>query len=327
MKIAVVILNWNGQAMLERFLPNVLEHSQSFATVYVVDNASTDESVSYVQNYFPNVKLIRHQHNLGYAGGYNQAIGQIDAEILCLMNNDVQTSEGWLQPMIDAFIRNPLMALAQPKILDLNRPSHFEYAGASGGFLDRFGFPYCRGRIFDHLEEDRHQYPTAEVFWASGACLFVRKKIFQSLNGFDASFFAHMEEIDLCWRAKLQGHQVWAIDESYVFHLGGGTLNYGTSQKTRLNFRNSLFMLVKNTQKHLTFVLIIRLLLDGFAACQFLLQGKPSHFGAVFMAHMDLYGQGRYYLKNRSKSLISITLESSVVWKYYILGRKTFDKL
>ncbi len=327
MKIAVVILNWNGQAILERFLPNVLKHSQSLAAVYVVDNASTDESVSYVQNNFPHVNLIRHQHNLGYAEGYNHAIGQIDAEILCLMNNDVQTSNGWLQPMIDAFNRNPLMALAQPKILDLNRPSHFEYAGASGGFLDRFGFPYCRGRIFNHLEEDRHQYPTAEVFWASGACLFVRKNVFQSLNGFDTSFFAHMEEIDLCWRAKRQGQQVWAITESCVFHLGGGTLNYGSPQKTRLNFRNSLFMLVKNTQKHLTFVLIIRLLLDGLAAWRFLLQGKPSHFGAVFMAHMDLYRQGRSYLKKRTKSLKTIILDSSVVWKYYILGQKTFDKL
>ena len=327
MKTAVVILNWNGQALLERFLPDLLAHSQSFASVHVVDNASTDESVSFVHSNFPNVNVIRHQHNLGYAEGYNQTIGQIDAELLCLINNDVQTPEGWLQPMINAFKNDPLMALAQPKILDLNRPTHFEYAGAAGGFLDRFGFPYCRGRIFYHLEEDHHQYTTAEVFWASGACLFVRKTVFQSLKGFDASFFAHMEEIDLCWRAKLQGFQVWAIAESHVFHLGGGTLHYGTAQKTRLNFRNSLFMLLKNTQKHLMFLLVIRLLLDGLAAWRFLLQGKPSHFGAVFMAHMDLYRQGGRYLKSRSKSLKSIVLDSSIVWKYYILGRKTFDKL
>ncbi len=327
MKTAIVLLNWNGQALLERFLPDLLLHAQSLASVYVVDNASTDGSVDFIKTNFPEIHLIQHQSNLGYADGYNRAVGQIDADLLCLINNDVLTTAGWLEPMIAAFKSKPLLAMAQPKILNLNRPTHFEYAGAAGGFLDRFGYPFCRGRIFDHVEEDRNQYATAEIFWASGACLFVRKNVFESLKGFDGSFFAHMEEIDLCWRAKLLGHQVWAIMESQVFHLGGGTLTYNSPRKTRLNFRNSLFMLIKNTQKHLFPTLLVRMILDGLAAWRFMFQGKPKHFAAIFMAHIDLYRKGKYYRGHQSKALRMIALNPSIVWKYYLLGRKTYDEL
>jgi len=324
MKTAIVILNWNGRALLERFLPDVIAHSAEQATIYVVDNASTDDSIAFLQTQYPEIKLICHTENWGYAGGYNKAMAQIDADLICLMNNDIRTTPHWLNAIIEAFAANGRMALAQPKILDLNHPTHFEYAGAAGGMMDRFGYPYCRGRIFDTIEEDSDQYASAQVFWASGACLFVRKSVFESLGGFDDSFFAHMEEIDLCWRAQHQGHEVWALCNSSVLHLGGGTLTYGSSRKTRLNFRNSLFMLVKNTAKHLPFILIIRLLLDGIAAWRFMFKGQTSHFGAIFMAYMDFYRGARSYFMKRNKSLKIISLNPSIVWKYYILGYRKY---
>ena len=290
-KTAVVILNWNGKAWLEKFLPILEEYSQE-ATVFVADNASTDDSVDYVKINFPTVKIIINASNGGYAKGYNDALKQINSEYFVLINSDIEVVAGWLSPIIALMDNDKKIAACQPKILDYNNKSKFEYAGASGGFIDNLGYPFCRGRIFNNIEYDEGQYnDEVEVFWATGACLFVRSSHFWEVSGLDEDFFAHQEEIDLCWRLKNKGYKIMVEPKSQVFHVGGGTLNTGSPYKTYLNFRNNLYMLFKNLPSSFLFVVIpLRLVLDGVASLTFLNQPKGlQHFLAIAKAHFAFY--------------------------------------
>ena len=300
MKVAVVILNWNGVQLLEQFLPSVVKNSPE-AVVYVADNASTDNSISYVNTFFPTVKIIKNDSNLGFAGGYNEALKSVDADIFALVNSDIEVTENWLKPIIETFEKEPKTAIVQPKILDFKRKEYFEYAGAAGGFIDKYGYPYCRGRIFETLEKDNGQYnDTCEIFWASGACFFIRSLVYNELKGFDADFFAHQEEIDLCWRTINKGYSIKYNSASVVYHVGGATLQQGNPKKTFLNFRNSLLMLTKNLpQKEMYSILFQRMLLDGIAALQFLLKGKTNHFLAVLKAHASFYSLFSTHYKKR----------------------------
>lgn len=329
MKIAVVILNWNGRALLEEFLPSVVTNS-SEATVYVADNASTDDSVPYIKNNFPTVILIQNTENGGYAKGYNNALKHIDAEVFCLLNSDVEVTPNWLQPIINEFENNQETTIVQPKILDYKNKRYFEYAGAAGGFIDKYGYPYCRGRIFNTIEEDTGQYDdTTTIFWASGACFFIKKSVFLDLGGFDDSYFAHMEEIDLCWRAFNNGHIIRYVGTSSVCHLGGGTLQNTNPQKTFLNFRNSLFTLVKNANGNLFLLILVRLVLDGFAALKFLFEFKLKHILSILKAHISFYGKFPHLLKERRHSIQrrNYYKEVSIVYKYFIKKSKTFNCL
>jgi len=290
MKIAVVILNWNGKELLEKFLPSVVKFSTG-ADVYVIDNASTDDSIAYLQKEFTDIQVIRLDNNYGYAGGYNRGLPEIDADIFALVNSDLEVTENWLQPIIKEYTEHPETAIVQPKIKDYKNKKMFEYAGAAGGFIDMFGYPYCDGRIMFKVEEDLGQYNRRkEIFWASGACLFIRKKSFEQLQGFDESFFAHQEEIDLCWRAHHQNIKAVYIPESTVYHLGGASLSNQNPFKTYLNFRNNLTMLLKNLPGSLIVpVIFTRLILDGLAGIVFLLQAKPRHTWAIVKAHFGFY--------------------------------------
>lgn len=330
MRVAVVILNWNGKSFLEKFLPSVIEHSEN-ATIYVADNASSDDSVALVHNHFPTVKLIETGSNLGFAGGYNAALADLTEEFFVLLNSDVEVSANWLQPMVELMDSDSSVVVCQPKILQYNNRSSFEYAGAAGGFIDKFGFPFCRGRIFETCEEDNGQYdePT-EVFWATGACMFVRSEVYHQLGGLDADFFAHMEEIDFCWRTKRSGWKVMAEPRSTVYHVGGGTLSKSNPRKTFLNFRNGLELLCKNLPKsRLVPVLFVRMVLDGIAALKFLLSGQSQDFVAVFKAHMAFYGRLRTTLNKRTGNFDSVSgiYQRSIVTDYFLRGIKKFSDL
>ena len=326
-KIAVVILNWNGQKLLEQFLPSVILYSNE-AVVYVADNASTDDSISFVKNKFPTVKIIENKDNYGYAKGYNEALKFVEEEIYALINSDIEVTENWLQPIIETFDNEVNTVIIQPKILDFKNKSYFEYAGAAGGFIDKYGYPFCRGRIFDTIEKDNGQYnDSCEIFWASGACFFIRKDIFNTLNGFDDHFFAHQEEIDLCWRAFNKNYIVKYNSKSVVYHVGGATLTLGNPKKTFLNFRNSLLMLVKNLPKNkILMVLLVRMLLDGLAGIQFITKGKFAHFLVILKAHYSFYGLFLTYYKkrelNQHKRYYNL---KSVVYKYYVNNDKVFE--
>lgn len=302
MKIGIVILNWNGKALLETFLPSVVKHSGKSAAIYVADNASTDNSIAYVQQHFPEVKCIELDQNYGYAEGYNQALQQIEEPYAILLNNDVAFKSDAVVPILNLFENNSKITAIQPKILDYKNPEYFEYAGAGGGFIDWFAYPYCRGRIFSTIEKDKGQYnDEVPVFWASGACLGVRVTAFFEAGGFDKDYFAHMEEIDLCWRMQNLGHQVYYTGKAEVFHLGGGTLSNQNPKKTFLNFRNSLFNLLKNApSKNIYIKLILRMLLDGVAAFFFLAKFQFSHFTAVLRAHFSFYSQFSKMKRKRS---------------------------
>lgn len=328
MKIAVVILNWNGQKLLEAFLPSVLQHSPE-ASIYVADNASTDDSVVYVQAHFPSITVIQNQGNLGFAGGYNEALQKVDADIYALVNSDIEVTPNWLKPIIEKFQNEPKTAIIQPKIRDYKNKEYFEYAGAAGGFIDQYGYPFCRGRIFESIEKDTHQYEDeTEIFWASGACFFIRKDVYHSLKGFDVDFFAHQEEIDLCWRAFNLGHQIKYTSKSVVYHVGGATLQQGNPKKTFLNFRNSLLMLVKNLPKSTLFqILFIRLVLDGIAGIQFLFKGKPSHTLAILKAHFSFYSLfSKNYKKRSSQQLPNYYITKSIIYRYFIKNNSIFAK-
>ncbi len=305
MKIAVVILNWNGQKLLKEFLPSVVQYSRE-AAVYVIDNASTDDSVLYIKNKFPDVQLVQLDQNYGYAGGYNRGLQQIDADIYALVNSDIEVTANWLLPVLYTFEKESDTVIIQPKIKDYKNKKKFEYAGAAGGFLDFFGYPYCDGRIMFNVEEDKGQYnQPKEIFWASGACFFIRKETFDQHKGFDESFFAHQEEIDLCWRIKHTGKQVKYVSESEVYHLGGASLDKQSPFKTYLNFRNNLMMLLKNLPAFLVFpVIFSRLILDGLAGIVFLLQGKPQHTWAVVKAHFGFYKRIPEVLRKRPEKII-----------------------
>ena len=332
-KIAVVVLNWNGKAWLEKFLPNLLKNSLE-ATIFMADNASTDDSVDFVKNNFPNLKIIVNSSNGGYAKGYNDALKQIDAEYFVLINSDIEVTEGWLSPIIDLMDSDKKIAACQPKLLDYNNKTNFEYAGASGGFIDNLGYPFCRGRIFDDLEQDRGQYNDAiEVFWATGACLFVRASLFREIDGLDEDFFAHQEEIDLCWRLKNKGYKIMVQPKSVVFHVGGGTLNSGSPFKTHLNFRNNLFMLFKNLPTSALFTTIsIRLVLDGVAALTFLSKKKGlQHVLAIAKAHFIFYFEIPKLIikrqKIKQKNTLTGKVDYSILLKNRISGIKHFSEL
>ena len=324
--IAVVILNWNGKTLLETFLPSVIKYSND-AIIYVADNASTDTSVAFVEEHFPTVKLIRNSENGGYAKGYNDALKHIDEPLLCLLNSDIEVTENWLQPIVSEFNTDKNTAIIQPKLLDYKNKPHFEYAGAAGGFIDKFGYPYCRGRIFNTIEEDKGQYnDTVPIFWASGACLFIRNSVFKELGGFDESYFAHMEEIDLCWRAFNKNYKTKYVGAYAVYHVGGATLNNTNAKKTYLNFRNSLFTLVKNTDSNVFIRTLIRMILDGIAALRFLLLLKPQHILAILKAHYSFYTNLSRILKQRKQlqKRPNYYESNTIVWSYFIKKRTKF---
>lgn len=328
MKVAIVILNWNGKKLLKQFLPNVIEHSIAFAEVYVADNNSDDDSVEFVRNNFPEVKIIQNAANGGYAKGYNDCLQHIDADIFALVNSDIEVSENWLPPIIEQFKQNEQIAAIQPKILDYKDKTKFEYAGAAGGFVDALGYPYCRGRVFQTLEEDKGQYnDNIDIFWASGACFFIRSEVFKQLNGFDEDYFSHQEEIDLCWRIHNLGKTIKYVGTSTVYHVGGATLSNINPKKTYLNFRNSLFTLLKNLPTKSVFIIIfLRMVLDGIAGVKFLLDFKPKHTWAVFKAHISFYASFLNYYKKRKKNLTKNSnyyTITSIVFDYFVRGKKT----
>jgi GT2 family glycosyltransferase len=309
--ISVVILNWNGKAFLEQFLPAVVAHSGD-AKIIVADNDSTDNSVVFLQENYPSIELIINKENGGFAKGYNNALKQVDNELYVLLNSDIEVTPNWLSPLAEV-MQDKTVAGCQPKILSFHNKRLFEYAGASGGFLDKNYYPFCRGRIFDHLEKDNGQYDdNTEIFWATGACLMIRSDVFHKAGGFDEDFFAHMEEIDLCWRIKKLNFKIMACPSSTVYHVGGGTLPYNSPKKSYLNFRNSLTMITKNHQGILLPKLTYRLILDGIAAVKFLSKGEFKHVGAVFKAHMHYYGNMKSTLKKRKIIKAQITTFNSI---------------
>jgi GT2 family glycosyltransferase len=329
-KVAVVILNWNGSKYLEEFLPGILHSEYPELEVVVADNASTDDSVALLTTHFPSVTLIQHPQNGGFARGYNEALKLVKADYYILLNNDVEITPGWVEPAIRLMEENRVIAAVQPKILSYHKKDHFEYAGACGGWIDRFGFPFARGRIFDACEPDEGQYNDPQpVFWASGAALFVRASAYHSMDGFDEYFFAHQEEIDLCWRLQLAGHSVWVCPSSIVYHVGGGTLPAGNPRKVFLNFRNNLVMMHKNLpRKGKWATLWFRLLLDGVAALRFLVAGKGGSCIAVIKAHIHFFrkvgsGTGGSNPQTRLQSLPGC-FNGSIVWAYFVKKKKTF---
>jgi len=332
--ISIVILNWNGISYLEKFLPGVVQHANG-ARVILADNASTDDSVVFTQTNFPSVEIIRNEINGGFAKGYNDALKHVQSKYYLLLNSDIEVTENWLEPLYELIESNPNIAGVQPKILSFKKPNYFEHAGASGGYLDRNYFPFCRGRIFATEEADKGQYESvSEVFWATGAAMLIRSDVFHSLGGFDESFFAHMEEIDLCWRAKNQGYSFMVEPKSKVYHVGGGTLSYMSPRKTYLNFRNSLYMIVKNHQGILYPRLFVRMCYDGIAGVRFLFKGEISNLIAVLNSHFAMYGNLRTLLAKRKtlKQHISNPNKNgfytgNIVWAYYFKGVKEFAKL
>ena len=333
--IAVVILNWNGIHYLEQFLPSVVEHSSQHAEVWVVDNGSTDDSIAYLNKNWPTVKIHNNKTNHGFAKGYNEGLKHIEADVYVLLNSDVEVTPNWIPPVIE-FMEEKNMTACQPKIRDFHRKEWFEHAGATGGFIDKDGYVFCAGRIFDGFEKDEHQYDAnKEVFWASGASLFVNANAYHEVDGLDEDFFAHMEEIDLCWRLKNKGMRVGACGASHVYHVGGGTLDKLNPFKTYLNFRNNLFILVKNYhQGSLIPLFFRRLLLDGVAGFRFLTEGKFSYTLAVLKAHFSFYAALPKMLKKRKRIRAGMTEPNRAGWykqsilKMYFLKKKhTFSEL
>lgn len=335
-KVAVVILNYNGKHFLERFLPSVIQHSGG-CKIVVADNGSNDASLSFLREKYPHVSVIENKGNYGYAKGYNLALKKIKAKYFVLLNSDVEVSKNWIEPIIDLMEKNSDIAACQPKILDYNKRHMFEYAGASGGFIDRFGYPFCRGRIFNTLEEDFGQFNDAcEIFWATGACMFVRAEAFHKVNGFDDDYFAHMEEIDLCWRMKNFGYKIFVVPDSVIYHIGGGTLNKLSKRKTFLNFRNNLTTLTKNhPPQFLILKIFYRMVLDGVAAVKFLFDGQPKHFFAVIRAHLNFYLwlpkilRLRKQLKNTEGFHFSRSgiYKGNIVLEYFIKNKQKFKDL
>lgn len=304
-KVAVVIIHWNRRSLLEQFLPFLVQSTYQNLEIVVADNNSTDDSVEWVKQHYPQVTIVQNEDNYGYAGGYNHALKNVFADYYVLLNNDIEVTPGWLEPVITYMEQNPTVGAAQPKMIDYKKRNKFEYAGACGGYMDALGYAFCRGRIFEVLEEDHQQYEnTTQVFWSTGACMFIRSNLFHSLNGFDEHFFAHMEEIDLCWRLQLAGYTCAVIPQSVVYHVGGGTLNKQSPQKTYLNFRNNLIMLTKNLPvSTLLWLIPLRSFLDLLSSIFFLLNGFPRYSLAVHQAHSDYFFKWRKWWKLRDKNL------------------------
>lgn len=332
---AVVILNYNGAGMLRRFLPSVIEYSPE-ASIYVADNGSSDESCDVVRNEFPAVKLMVLDHNYGFAEGYNRALAQVDEEYAVLLNSDVEVTRGWLSPMTQFLDSNPEVAACQPKLLSFKQKDFFEYAGAAGGFIDKWGYTFCRGRIFNTVERDSGQYDdTTDVFWATGAALMIRNEVYKNNGGLDGRFFAHMEEIDLCWRLRSRGYRIACVPQSHVYHVGGATLKKENPQKTYLNFRNNLLMIYKNAPDcQLKKIMLFRKVFDNVAALKFLASGDYAAFKAVRKARRDFKAMRSGYDKARAKNMkLTVTtripevLKSSILYKYYLGFKHTYSSL
>jgi Predicted glycosyltransferases len=338
MKTAVVILNWNGADFLKQFLPTLIKFTQNTDTeIIVADNGSTDNSLLVLAENFSEIKTVVLDKNYGYARGYNLALQQIDAEYFVLLNSDIEVTENWLNPLIDYLDSNPDTAACQPKIRSFVNRDKFEHAGAAGGFIDILGYPFCRGRVLGVTETDNGQYDNVcEVFWATGACLVIRSEVFKKTGGFDADFFAHMEEIDLCWRLKCRGYKIVCIPESLIFHVGGGTLKMESPYKTYLNFRNNNLMLYKNlSQKDFKKVIAIRRLLDYLAAVQFFITGHAKNARSVVKARKDFKKMLPQFTEKRNENLLyattvpadSTVLNKSVIWNYYFRKKQTYSEL
>ena len=336
MLVSIVILNWNGEEYLKKFLPELVRFSDVPGTeIIVADNGSTDDSIRFIEDKYPEIRIIKLDSNYGFSGGYNRAFETLESKYFLLLNSDIQVTPGWLTPLLDRMEGDETIAACTPKIKDFNKRSFFEYAGAAGGYIDRYGYPFCRGRIFDHLEEDRGQYDDAvSVFWGSGACLMVRSDLYRQAGGLDEKFFAHMEEIDLCWRLKRMGYEIYFVPQSTVYHVGGGTLPKSNPMKTFLNFRNNLLLLYKNLPPgQRRRIILIRMLLDGISAFRFLLQRSPRDFMAVFRAHVAYYGMksacnGTYKIKRRENSTIFAEIyPGSIVVDFFLKGKKRFEQL
>lgn len=333
MNVAVVILNWNGKIFLEKFLPLVIRTSHSIADVIVADNNSNDGSVEFLKKQFPEVKIILNKTNLGFAGGYNEALKQVKSEYYVLLNSDVEVTENWIEPVIELMGKDKNIAACQPKIRSYKNRDEFEYAGAAGGYIDKYGYPFCRGRMFTTLENDLNQYNDAqEIFWATGACMFIRSEIFHKLGGFDETFFAHMEEIDLCWRIHIAGYKVMYCPSSAIFHIGGGTLPKNNSRKTYLNFRNNLLMIYKNAdRKKLFSILLFRTVFDFAAAIVFLFFSGWNDCKAVFEAHYHFHKNKSKLVKRKkfetSAETIKLIYPKSILLAYFIFGKKKFTDI
>jgi len=336
-KVAIVILNWNGMTMLSQYLPSVLNYSRDEATVYVADNASTDNSLQLLSSSFPECRVIRLDRNWGFAEGYNQALRQIQADYYVLLNSDIEVTHHWLTPLVEFMDVHPEVAACQPKLLSIYNKDMFEYSGASGGYLDRYGYPFCRGRIFETVEQDNGQYDYAtEILWASGAALMIRSRDYWEAGGLDGRFFAHNEEIDLCWRLRIRGRKIYCLPESYVYHVGGGTLPKSNPMKTFLNFRNNLTMLYKCLpDRELRHVMCMRWLLDYVAACEMLLlKFSWGDCRAVFRARRafrrwrhEFDADRRRIQSSRQAADIPEQRPFSLLWQYYVRGRRRFSDL
>lgn len=333
-KVAIVILSWNGRKYLEQFMPSVMQHTSSeLCEIIVADNLSSDDSIAFLQQHYPTVRIIQNQRNGGYAGGYNDALKLVDTEYYVLLNQDIEVTEGWVEKVIAEMDKDTSIAAAQPKIRAYNSKDEFEYAGACGGYLDRFGYPFCRGRVFEVLEKDNGQYDTvADIFWASGACLFVRRSAFWNAGGLDEDFFAHQEEIDLCWRMKNQGQRIICVPQSLVYHVGGGSLGYGSPFKTYLNFRNSLFMLFKNLPAwQVIWKISFRIQLDNIAAIKFLFGGGgfKAYWAVVRSQFAFLAAVPSLIRKRRSfnRSVNTPLFPKSIIYNFFVRGKKTYNEL
>jgi hypothetical protein len=332
LKIAVVILNWNGRELLEKFLPAMVKYSKDDASIYVADNNSPDDSIAFLKANYPEVKIIQNAKNGGYAKGYNDALQHVKEDIYALVNSDIEVTKDWLKPVIKQFKENQNTVAIQPKLLDFKDKTKFEYAGAAGGFIDFMGYPFCKGRVFMELEKDTNQYDdTYNIFWATGACFFIKSKVYHQLKGFDEDYFAHQEEIDLCWRIQNEGYNIQYVGASTVYHVGGATLQETNPHKTFLNFRNSLYSISKNVPKRFVFfVILFRLILDAIAGVKFIVELRPIHTWAILKAHFSFYYHLPKMLKKRKKISFKQTKYYycfSIVWQHFILRRTVFSEI
>ncbi len=334
MKTAIVILNWNGRKMLEQFLPSVVSCCDDGDEVIIADNGSTDDSLVWLAQLYPTLRTIALDRNYGFAEGYNRALAQVEADYYVLLNDDVEVTPHWTRPVIELIEKTPGAAIAQPKLLMQTQRDMLEYAGGCGGYIDKLGYPFCRGRLFNTLEQDHDQYDaTREIFWASGAAMFVKASVWHELGGLDGDFFAHMEEIDFCWRSKARGYKVLFCPDSVVYHVGGGTLPKSSPHKTYLNFRNNMSLLYKNLpKKGRNGKIFIRLVMDGIAAAKFLAGGSPQEFAAVFRAHRDFRKQKASLREKRQQNNdnpphVSGIYQKNIVLQYYLHGKKRFSQL
>lgn len=335
-KVVTAILNWNGKSWLEKFLPSVVATTYSNHEVCVIDNGSTDDSVAFLETTYPEVTIVKLDANYGFTGGYNKGMEHVDGDYFAILNSDVEVTPNWLDPLVKRLEENPKIGVCQPKLLQYHQKDHFEYAGACGGFIDRFGFPFCRGRLFFTEEKDEGQYNDARpVFWATGAAMFIRAKLFKQFKGFDEDFFAHMEEIDLCWRIQNSGHEIWVEPESVAYHVGGATLGKENPKKTYLNFRNNLMMMAKNLPLGNAFPRIfLRMVIDGQAAVKELFGGNAPFFWAIGKAHWHFYLSLPKIARKRKQLPTKIKMRTlhgvmvrSVVWWYFAKGVKKFSGL